>query len=340
MYDPYYNQEEFQEYKYDDQPTLRLLDWTLKRRQGEKSFQEPGSLRRNIQRFLLHQVEADLAGLEIDLTIAEEHCDNKNKYVELLLNIGHVVEYRATLAIPSNNNINTPVFLCLHGHQHEGRHWTLKKGPGAALTRAGYICLAPDIPGLGDSRGVTENTTRSTITYDLLIHNALLIGWSLNGLRIWVLKQWMHKLKQHKKLGKQVKRFACAGFSLGGELALYLSTIFPGIAPVYISHYCCPWEQSYWSKLHCKCAYLPGLMRLTSLTDIYKLIAPRALAVEVGRQDKSFPIEGTMRLLEQLKKHYGSISVKNNFHYLVKKNGHVFHCEPKTLSFLAQHVSQ
>ena len=335
-FNPYYDQEEFQRWKYHDQPTLRLLDWSLKRLRQSRSSWSPEQLRAGLRRLLLEQIEIDLADLALDLAVRRVHASDGQERFELSLDLGGLVESRATLIVPPDRRPDAPVFVCLHGHQHEGRQWTVEEGPAAALTRAGYACLAPDVLGLGESRGATEDLTRGGIAYDLLIHDALLLGWSLNGLRLWVLEQWMQQVRQSAELGEEVGRFACAGFSLGGELALFLSALHPEIEPVYISHYACPWEASYWSKLHCKCAYVPGLMRLTDLAGIVKLIAPRALAVEAGRRDRSFPWKDTERMLREVSAHYARISAPERFHQVVDGGDHVFHCHPRTLAFLAR----
>jgi len=335
-FSPYYDQEEFQEYKYYDQPTLRLLDWCFERQGQRRSSWDPEHVRARLRQLLLRQIEIDLADLVLNLAIRRAHSSNGEERFELSLDIGGLVESRATLIVPSDRRPNAPVFICLHGHQHEGRRWTVEEGPAAALARAGYVCLAPDVLGLGESRGTTDNVIRGGITYDLLVHDALLLGWSLNGLRLWVLERWMQKLRQSDRLSEKVGRFACAGFSLGGELALYLSALHTEIAPVYVSHYACPWEASYWSKLHCRCAYVPGMMRLTNLTGIYKLIAPRALAVEVSRKDRSFPWKDTEQLLREVSAHYGLVSATERFNQVVNEGDHTFRCDPQTLAFLAQ----
>ena len=235
-YNPYYDQEEFQEHKYEDQPTLRLLDWCLGSLSRTRSAWRPQCLRARLRQLLLGPIEADLADLELDLAVRRARSSGDQERVELSLDIGGLIESRATLILPSDRRPGVPTFICLHGHHHEGRRWTVEEGPAAALTRAGYACLSPDVLGLGESRGATENVTRGSITYDLLVHNALLLGWSLNGLRLWVLERWMQEVRHNDRLGEQVSRFACAGFSLGGELALYLSALHTEIEPIYISH--------------------------------------------------------------------------------------------------------
>ena len=335
-FNPYYDQEEFQAYKYYDQPALRLLDWCLGRLQRGRSPWQPERLRARLRRLFLARIEADLADLAIRLAVRDVPSAHGGERFELSLDLGGLIESRATLTLPSGQRPDAPLFLCLHGHQHEGRQWTVTEGPAAALARAGYACLSPDVLGLGESRGATDKVVRGSITYDLLVHDALLLGWSLNGLRLWVLERWMQAIRQSDRLGKRVGRFACAGFSLGGELALYLAALHTGIEPVYISHYACPWEASYWSKLHCKCAYVPGLMRLADLEDIYKLVAPRALAVEVGRKDRSFSWEDTEQLLGRIGAHYARVSARERFHRVVSEGDHVFDCAPQTLAFLAR----
>lgn len=77
-------------------------------------------------------------------------------------------------------------------------------------------------------------------------------------------------------------------------------------------------------------------MRLADLTDIYKLIAPRALAIEVGRKDQSFPWKDTEQLLDLVSAHYAHVSTEQRFHQTVKEGDHVFGCAPQTLAFLRQ----
>ncbi len=150
----------------------------------------------------------------------------------------------------------------------------------------------------------------------------------------------MREVGAHDMFSQRINGFACAGFSLGGEMALYLGALHTEIAPVYISDYACAWEASYWSKLHCKCAYIPGLMRLAELADIYRLIAPRALALEVSRYDRSFPWQDTQQLLEQVGAYYDDLSKGSHFHSVVKESEHVFNCTPQTLAFLEAMIGE
>jgi pimeloyl-ACP methyl ester carboxylesterase len=333
-YNPYYDQVEFQQHKYEDQPTLRLLDWGLERLRQTISSMQPDHLREALRRLLLATVETDLAELELDLRVRRTFSQGQCDGFDLTLDIGGIIDARATLLFPHHRRQGSPVFLCLHGHQHEGRQWTVSAGPAAALTRAGYACLCPDLPGLGESRGATENGARGNITYDLLVHNALLLGWTLNGLRLWILEKWIQEVTAHTLFNQRIDSLACAGFSLGGELALYLGALHSEIEPVYISDYACSWQASYWSKLHCRCAYVPGLMRIADLVDVYRLIAPRALALEVSRYDRSFPWQDTQQLLTQVSRCYDELSARPRFHHVVKESDHAFHCAPQTLAFL------
>ena len=75
---------------------------------------------------------------------------------------------------------------------------------------------------------------------------------------------------------------------------------------------------------------------MADLTSVYKLIAPRALAIEVGRQDRSFPWKDTEQLLDQVSAHYARVSAEQRFHQTVKEGDHVFGCTPQTLAFLQQ----
>ncbi len=338
-YNPYYDQQDFQQHKYQDQSTLHLLDWGLQRLRQRRSSNRPDHLRESLRRLLLGNLETDLAELRLELSVCHTFSNGSCECFELALDIGSLVNTRATLLFPHDRRPQSPVFICLHGHQLEGRQWTKTAGPAAALSQAGYACLCPDLLGLGESRGVTENITRGNIAYDLLVHDALMLGWNLNGLRLWTLERWMQELGSHDLFSQRLNGLACAGFSLGGELALYLSALHTEIAPVYISDYACDWQASYWSKLHCRCAYVPGLMRMAELVDIYRLIVPRPLALEVSRYDHSFPWQATQQLLKQVSACYGDFKGPR-FHPVVKESEHVFNCAPQTLAFLETAIDE
>jgi pimeloyl-ACP methyl ester carboxylesterase len=333
-YNPYYDQEQFQRHKYADQPTLRLLDWGLERLKQRQVQRGPDELRVHLRQLLLTQVENDLVDLQPVMSILQIDMTEGFKRYELAMDLGGLVELRSTLIWPVHRRPGSPVFICLHGHQHEGRQWTIEEGPAAVLSRAGYACFCPDLLGLGENRGVTENAVRGNITYDLLVHNALLLGWSLNGLRLWVIEQWLKAVKDSDCFGEPIRQLACAGFSLGGELALFLSALHTEIEPVYISSYSCSWEASYWSKLHCKCAYIPGLLRLTDTGDVYTLIVPRPLVIETGRQDQSFPWQDTEILLEQVSAAYRKADREKFLCRVVQDCDHAFGCASQTLNFL------
>jgi hypothetical protein len=334
-YNPYYDQAEFQQHKYADQPTLHLLDWELERLVERQRQLSPADSRKYLHQILLAQIEADLQDLKTTLSI--DHVDTVNGLMryELTLDLGGVIESRATLLWPISSPHPTPVFICLHGHQHEGRQWTVNNGPAAVLSKAGYVCFCPDVLGLGENRGETENVIRGNISYDLVVHNALLLGWNLNGLRIWVLERWLQALTDCDCfMGGAIHQFACAGFSLGGELALFMSALHTEIEPIYISGYACSWKASYWSKLHCKCAYVPGLARLLDTLDVYRLLLPRPLVVEAGCQDQSFPWTDTQPLLEQIGREYKDAAAEDFFSWVKQDSDHVFDCTPQTLNFL------
>lgn len=333
-YNPYYDQVDFQAHKYEDQPALGLLDWGLRRLVQRRASEPPDDLRAALRQSLLGVVESDLAELPIEFRVGASSRQAECDCWELSLDLGGLVEARATFILPRRRLPRSPLYLCLHGHQHEGRQWTIRAGPAAALTRAGYACLCPDLLGLGETRGDTDNLVRGNITYDLVVHDALMLGWSLNGLRLWTLERWLELVESHAFFGPWTGGIASAGFSLGGELALLLSALDQRIAPLYISDYACSWQASYWSKLHCRCAYMPGLMRLADLVDLYRLVAPRPLALEVSRFDASFPWPDTEQLLEQIGAHYYRLGARPRMHWVVKDSEHSFHCAPETLSFL------
>jgi hypothetical protein len=60
------------------------------------------------------------------------------------------------------------------------------------------------------------------------------------------------------------------------------------------------------------------------------------LAVELSRKDRSFPWKDTEQLLREVRAHYALLSTTERFHQVVNAGDHAFHCDPRTLAFLAQ----
>ena len=129
-----------------------------------------------------------------------------------------------------------PAVLCLHGHgmskdilsgvprdDAERERMELLRGDYAAkFARAGYITISPDAAGFGDR---TEKASLEQIGSHCrhLAVNALSLGMSLQGIRIWEILSVIDYLAGRTDV--DINRIAGAGLSMGCEHLMYAADI-------------------------------------------------------------------------------------------------------------------
>ena len=336
-WDPYLEREELARHKLTDQPTLRLAEH-LREVLARRPRLAPEVARATLQQALVGPaVREALDSLPTRLLVRGRQpvaSEPELERWELELDIGDgLLVNRASLLRWRRAPRDHSLMLALHGHQHEGREWTCRDGPARDLIAAGFHCLAPDVLGLGETRGSEGHEARGARAYELLVMDLALLGCTLNGLRVWTLQRWLTEACAAAPLDLPT-RAGVAGFSLGGELALFLAALDPTLSPVAVSHYCCPWEHSYWQKLHCRCAYVPGLMTELSMAELFAAVAPRPLALDVAREDRSFPWEPTRTLLADIGALYAQAGATERLQAQVWDGEHRFRTAPATREFL------
>ena len=57
--------------------------------------------------------------------------------------------------------------------------------------------------------------------------------------------------------------------------------------------------------------------------DLAGLIAPRKLVIAAGREDPIFPIEGTLKTFDNLKRLYKAASAEDNCALVIGEQGHL-----------------
>jgi dienelactone hydrolase len=189
-----------------------------------------------------------------------------------------------------------PAVLCLHGHgmskdilagvPRDDRERellaTLRGDYAVRLARAGFLALAPDGAGYGDrqeqgSEGWAQNPCQH------LFVNALSLGLSLQGIRVWEFQRALGYLAARPDVDP--KRIAAAGLSLGCEHAMYVGALDDRVRAAVLS--CCLWaiipdaKRISW----CPCLFSPGLFAAMDWPDIAALIAPRPVQLQFGDRD-------------------------------------------------------
>jgi dienelactone hydrolase len=211
--------------------------------------------------------------------------------------------------------------IALHGHGPGGARPLIGLAPNQVeaeslraqnndyahqLARRGFAVFAPiqrgfaermEDPPLRDKSGtVWQSSCRAVAA------NALLLGRTLLGLRVWDALRLIDYIRARPEPLSDA--IGCVGLSGGGTVALFTAALDERIASVVVSGYFNTFRDSIMAIDHCLCNYVPGILQYAEMADIGGLIAPRPLLIESGERDPIFPIAATRRALEELRQIY------------------------------------
>jgi dienelactone hydrolase len=188
------------------------------------------------------------------------------------------------------------------GSVREGEPGIYKDYP-LELVRRGFIVIVPELLGLGDRRlQQDQDKEPNDNSCFRLSTNLLMAGKTLVGYRVHEMMCCMDYLLSRHDVAPQ--SIGCMGFSGGGLVMALTAAIDERIRAAVISGYTNTYRDSILAKPHCADNYIPGLLNAAELPDIWGLIAPRALLIESGEEDRGFPIAGAMKALDHLKTIY------------------------------------
>jgi len=234
------------------------------------------------------------------------------------------VEYRsepdatvtAYLLVPDDTNGSA--LVALHGHgagkndvvglyDTEGEKAELEGYNYAYATECasrGYLVLAPDQRSFGErSHGECRKAQL----------NALLIGDTLIGLRVWDCMRAVDVLEHMASTpdlpGYVYDRVGVIGLSGGGTISLHTAALDDRLSFCCISGYLASFKESIFDLEHCECNYTPGILELGEMYDIASLIAPRPLFVETGDLDDIYPVGPAREAFSRVQKVYEMLGV-------------------------------
>ena len=188
-----------------------------------------------------------------------------------------------------------PAVLCLHGHgmskhilagrprdEREQRLLEELRGDYALkFAKEGFLVLAPDAAGYGERTEPTAGKGGGQCQH--LFINALSLGLSLQGIRVWEFLRALDYLSSRPDV--QADRIGAAGLSMGCEHVMYVTALDERISAAVLS--CClraiipDSDREVW----CGCLVSPGLFTEMDWPDIGALIAPRPAQLQFGDRD-------------------------------------------------------
>jgi dienelactone hydrolase len=229
--------------------------------------------------------------------------------------------------------------IALHGHGSGGARHVVGLPATAAeaalgeranydyarqLARRGFLVFAPTMRGFDTRmeppplRNTTEEQYASSC--EAASYNALLRGQTLLGLRVWDQMRLIDYIETRPQ--PRTAGLACVGLSGGGTVTTYSAALEPRLTAAVISCAFNPYRDSIMPLSHCACNYVPGILPLAEMADIAGLIAPRPVLIEAGTQDQGFPVAGTRRAVEDLRRIYSVFGAAQNVETDIFEGGH------------------
>ena len=284
----------------------------------------------------------DLLGLrpergDLNLTFLEE--EDCGSYVR------HRVHYQSELevvvpahllvpkGVTAENRI--PGLLCVHGHGHFGKDSVVgidttpeRKAEidrydfdfGHRFAEQGYVVLAPDLRGFGERRpGYPDERT------DYCPRNymcATLLGTTVVALHLCDLEAALDVLQSLDFVADD--KLACAGLSLGGRMTMMISAMDPRVKVAVPSGCMNLFQERYQALSQCGAQLIPGLLRYGDTPEIFSLIAPRPMVIEIGERDKLIPHDWAERGLARIRKAYEAAGAMGQLHIERFDDVHIF----------------
>jgi dienelactone hydrolase len=152
---------------------------------------------------------------------------------------------------------------------------------------------------------------------------ALLFGQTMAGWRVWDAMRAIDYLTTRPEVDSA--RVATLGASGGGTTSLLTAAVDERVKVAVVSAYFNTFRDSIVSISHCPDNYVPGLLQDMELYDLSGLVAPRALFVESGRNDRIFPIAGSEKAAAKAREIYEVCGVSDRFGYEIHDGGHEVH---------------
>jgi len=243
--------------------------------------------------------------------------------------------------LDGNENAPRPLVLTPHGHSSNGRQiyagiastqedralmFEGQRDIALQAVRAGYIAIAPEVRGFGDSRGPTAITEGKPWVCEDWQRRALLLGRTMIAERVWDLSRLIDWSETQPQIDGS--RIAITGNSGGGTLSVFAAAMETRIRVSVPGSYFCTFADSIASIHHCLCNFIPGLLSLAEMSDVAGLIAPRPFLAVNGVSDPIFPVEATRRSFEKLKQIYDHAGATDRCQLHIGDGGHRFYKEP------------
>ncbi len=275
-----------------------------------------------------------------------EPCDLNVRHRETIQKEGYRIEslyyhaesndaIPAMLLIPDGVTAEDPAPAIAVWHQHAGQWHLGKTEPaglagnpmhhtGAALAKEGYVVLCPDALCF-EERADKRLNGRNFERFEFLRY--VVEGKCMAWKNILDMRRAVDFLVSRPEV--DAKNIGCYGHSMGST-HLWLVGPWEERLKCLVGNCCLPTYRGIHREklLHCFPNFVPGLYEFGDTPDMAALIAPRALHLNFGDQDRGTPIDDVQWSVERIAAGYDRAGAAEKFTWFVEKDtGHVLSVE-------------
>lgn len=256
----------------------------------------------------------------------------------------------AYLLIPDGVSAAHPAPGIAVWHQHAGQWNKGKSEPaglgfnpmhhtGVALVKLGYVVLCPDALCFEERQDPTGTLKHGDYErFEFLRY--VVAGRSMAWKNILDMRRAIDFLVSRPEV--EAQRLGCYGHSMGSTFTWLVGPWEPRLKCL-VGNCCLPTYAAIHRghMLHCFPNFVPGIFPHGDTPDIAALIAPRALHLNFGDQDRGSPIDEVRRGVEVIARTYESVHAQDKFSYFIEPNtGHVLSEEmwKRASAWFARHL--
>lgn len=239
----------------------------------------------------------------------------------------------ALLLIPDGASAAHPVPGIAVWHQHNGEYHLGKSEPaglagnpmhhtGVALAQEGYVVLCPDalcFEERQDPSGILEGGKYERFEFLKQVVRGRSLAWK----NILDMQRAIDVISERPEV--LTDQLGCYGHSMGSTHSWLVGPLEPRLKCI-IGNCCLPTYEAIEQEhiLHCFPNFVPGWKKYGDTPDIAALIAPRALHLNFGEEDRGSPIEFVRPGVERIAEAYQAAGAAGNFTFFIEPGkGHV-----------------
>ena len=228
---------------------------------------------------------------------------------------------------PLHADNNGVTLITFHGHGHDpftGLYSYVRE-----LSRRGYRVVMPIL------FGKMERETMKMVYNSERDAKAVCASWSIEadtfGMSILGIRLFdaMLAYRFAKTLpGVDTGRIGSIGLSMGGQFALYLPAIEPGIRCSVSAGFLASFKSALLDRrTFCQCYSICGWPQYFDMSDIAGCIAPRPLQIQKGLDDGCLDPVDTKEAFFRLKRIYEAFKAPERVQYVTYPGGHILNVD-------------